>query len=88
MGRLGGEGEYDTWGGEEFPTVAHVYAVDGYDAVGAKGRRSEAEVREEFYDLQEPVVHDITAEELYGYMGDEKPLYGPDEAEVRRAEQG
>ena len=87
MRMLVDEGEYDTWGGEEFPTVAHVYAVDGYDAVDAKGRRSEAEVREEFYDLQEPVVHDITAEELYGYMGDEKPLYGPDEAEVRRAEE-
>lgn len=69
------------------PVVAHVYAVDPEgNAVDAKGRRSEAEVRAEFYDLVEPRTHDVTPGELErDWMGDDKPLHGPSPAEVEEA---
>ena len=69
------------------PTVAHVYAVDPEgNAVDVKGRRSEAEVRADFYDLIEPSMYDITPGELErDWMGDDKPLHGPSPAEVEEA---
>lgn len=69
------------------PTVAHVYAVDPEgNAVDAKGRRSEAEVRAEYWDLVEPRTHDVTPGELeMDWMGDDKPLHGPSPAEVEEA---
>jgi hypothetical protein len=69
------------------PVVAHVYAVDPEgNAVDARGRRSEAEVRAEFYDLVEPRTYDVTPSELEtDWMGDDKPLYGPSPAEVEEA---
>ena len=69
------------------PVVAHVYAVDPEgNAVDARGRRSEAEVRAEFYDLIEPRTYDVTPGELEtDWMGDDKPLYGPSPAEVEEA---
>lgn len=69
------------------PTVAHVYAVDrGGNAVDIKGHRSEAEVKGEFWDLEEPATYDITPDELKrDWMGDDKPLYAPSESEVAQA---
>ena len=71
------------------PVVAHVYAVDPEgNAVDARGRRSEAEVRAEFYDLREPRTYNVTPGELEtDWMGDGKPLYGPSPAEVEEAKQ-
>lgn len=82
------EGMPAEWGGAEMPYAVHVYAVDPAtgDAVDIKGRRPEADVRADFFDLAEPATYDLSPGELEReWMGDDLPLHAPSEPEVAEA---
>jgi len=80
------EGATAEWDGEEMPYVVHVYATDSGDAVDIKGRRSEADMRSDFFDLVDPATYDLSSAELESeWMGDDLPLHAPSEPEVAEA---
>lgn len=80
------EGMLAEWGGEELPYVVHVYVTDSGDAVDIRGRRTEADMRSDFFDLVEPSVYDLSSAELEReWMGDDLPLHAPSESEVADA---
>jgi hypothetical protein len=70
------EANYEEWGGEEYPTIAHVFVLrpDGL-AVDVKGPRTIAAIKDDFFDLEEPRVARIAEGDLSSMMGDNKPLY-------------
>ena len=80
------EANYETWGDEEYPTIAHVFVErpDGI-AVDVKGPRTTDEIKDDFYDLEEPRIERVGLEELRSMMGDHRPLYACSVSELNRA---
>ncbi len=77
----------DEWDGQTLPLVAHVYTVDSAgNAVDIKGKRSETDIRADFFDLVEPTIYDLTPVELeHEWMGDDLPLHAPSGSDVAEA---
>jgi hypothetical protein len=82
------EANYEKWGNEEYPTIAHVFVTrpDGL-AVDAKGPRTTDEIKRDFFDLEEPRIRRVGLTELRSMMGDNKPLYSCSLSELKDAKQ-
>jgi hypothetical protein len=67
------------WGPE--PTPAHCFVIDPAtnQALDVKDRRALAEVKDDFFDLEEPRVEYVDAASLRALMGDDLPLYASDD---------
>lgn len=83
------EAHTEEWGGIEFPTIAHVFVGTPHGtAIDVKGERSIGSIKEDFYDLDEPRVIEVSPGELKReYMGDELPLFAYRKDEVDKAEE-
>lgn len=70
-------------------TVAHVFCKDNSgNAVDVKGKRNIDEIKSYYYDLINPEVRKVSAEELISeYMGDDKPLFAYSSKEVKDAKE-
>jgi len=68
----------DDWGQGPEPTPAHVFVFDEAtgEALDIKGRRSLDELKDDFFDLEEPEVDArVSEDEVLSLMGDDRPLY-------------
>jgi hypothetical protein len=70
-------------------TVAHVFCKDNSgNAIDVKGKRNIDEIKSYYYDLINPEVRKVSAEELISeYMGDDKPLFAYSSKEVEDAKE-
>jgi hypothetical protein len=81
------EAVYESWGKrKKYPLIAHIFVhrPDGL-AVDIKGPRRREDIREDFFDLEEPHTESISLDQLRSLMGDFKPLYEYSESEVAEA---
>lgn len=79
--------EWESFGGRKtYPLIAHVFVVTPDNFVfDAKGIRPIQTVKDEFHDLREPRIEELSVKELRALMGDFKPLCGYDAKEVAEA---
>lgn len=88
LGMLIDEGrEYESFGGRErYPLIAHVFVFtpDG-QILDARGMRPIQQMKDEFHDLVEPVVEEISLRALRSLMGNYKPLCRFNASEVAEA---
>jgi len=78
----------DDWGEGPEPTPVHVFVFDGATGEGLdiKGRRPLGDLKEGFFDLEEPEVDTrVSEEEVLALMGDDRPLYAASPEEEREA---
>jgi len=80
----------DDWGQGEEPTPVHVFVFDeaGGEALDVQGRRSLGDLKDGFFDLEDPEIDTrVSEEEVLALMGEDRPLYGtsPDEEQEARA---
>jgi len=79
--------QWESFGGRKnYPLIAHIFSVtpDGM-AFDVKGVRPIQALKNEFHDLREPRVEEISIRELRSLMGDFKPLCRYNAKEVKEA---
>jgi hypothetical protein len=79
--------EWESFGtAKTYPLIAHVFLItpDGM-AFDAKGVRPIQAVRDEFHDLRDPRVEEITLKDLRSLMGDFRPLCRYNAREIKEA---
>lgn len=79
--------EPQSYGGRKtYPTIAHVFVLtpEG-SALDIRGERPIERLKEEWYDLVEPRIEEITLSDLKGLMGDNRPLFACSRQEMTEA---
>lgn len=76
----------EKWGKKFYPLIAHVFCSYKNNVIDIKGIRSINEVKDDFYDLEEPIIEEFTVDELKEIMGENKPLYAYNLNEINDAE--
>lgn len=76
----------EEWGGKEYPVVAHVFVENKGSFLDIKGSRTGEEILKDFYDLEQPLIIEVSRKDLINnWMGDNKPLYPYSSEEVNIA---
>lgn len=69
------EAHWEDWGGEEFPTIAHVVVLTPWDTVlDVLGETTVPELKRRYHDLVEPRIQEVSRREVERLMADDKPL--------------